>query len=136
MAAARRHEELRAWQLCMDLADVIHEITEAGPCSKNPEFLEQIRNAAEAAAPLIAEGFIRFTPDEFVRYLRMARGEIAEVQSELESAKRKKYFSTDQQHRAESVARHAMVVTSKLLKSKLPLLKKRKGTPKKRTSGR
>jgi four helix bundle protein len=87
--AARRFEELRAWQLSMELSDLIYEITEDGPCVKDFEFRGQIREAAEAAAPLIAEGFIRFTPDEFVRYLRMARGEIAEVQSKLKSGKRK-----------------------------------------------
>jgi four helix bundle protein len=110
----------------MDLSDVIYEITEEGPCLKDHEFRDQIREAAEASAPLIAEGFIRFTPGEFVRYLRMARGEIAEVQSKLKSAKRKKYFRPHQQTRAESAADHAMGVTTRLLKSKLPLLKKKK----------
>jgi four helix bundle protein len=62
----------------MDLSDVIYEITEGGPCSRDFEFRDQIRSAAEASAPLIAEGFLRFTPDEFVRYLRMARGEIGQ----------------------------------------------------------
>ena len=110
----------------MELSDVIYEITEDGPCVKDYEFRSQIREAAEAAAPLIAEGFIRFTPNEFVRYLRMARGEIAEVQSKLKSGKRKEYFRPDKQERAESAARHAMGVTTRLLKSKLPLLKKKR----------
>ena len=52
-------------------------MTESGKCLDDPEFCDQIRRASQNAAPLIAEGFIRFTPDEFVRYLRMARGELA-----------------------------------------------------------
>ena len=110
----------------MELSDVIYEISKDGPCLKDLEFRTQIREAAEASAPLIAEGFIRFTPAEFVRYLRMARGEIAEVQSKLKSAKRKRYFLPDQQTRAESAADHAMGVTTRLLKSKLPQLKKKR----------
>lgn len=106
---------------------MIYELTEEGPCLSDAEFRDQIRNAAEASAPLIAEGFIRFTPDEFVRYLRMARGEIAEVQSKLESARRKRYFTPDQQTRAESIAGRAMGVTTRLLKSKLSAIKRKPG---------
>jgi four helix bundle protein len=91
--AARRFEKLRAWQLSMELSDLIYEITEDGPCVKDFEFRSQFREAAEAAAPLIAEGFIRFTPDEFVRYLRMARGEIAEVRANSNRANVKNTFA-------------------------------------------
>jgi hypothetical protein len=58
--------------------------------------------------------------------LRMACGEIAEVQSKLDSAKTKGYFTADQQSRAEAIAQHAMAVTTLLLKSKLPLVEKPK----------
>ena len=105
---------------------MIGEITEAGPCLRDSDFRDQIRRVADASAPLIAEGFVRFTPDEFVRYLRMARGEIAEVQSKLETARRRAYFPPEQQARAVAIAGYAMAVTTLLLKSKLPLLKKRR----------
>ncbi len=113
MTTARRPEELYAWQLCRELSDVVYEITEAGPCLKDPNSATRYGAAAEASAPLIAEGFLRFTPGEFVRYLRMARGEIAEVQSKLDSARTKGYFSADQQTRAEAIAQHAMAVTTR-----------------------
>ena len=124
MTAARRPEDPFAWRLCRQLSDVVYDITEGGPCLKDLEFRDQIRAAAEASAPLIAEGFARFKPGAFVNYLRMACGEIAEVQSKLDSAKTKKYFSADQQTRAEAIAQHAMAVTTLLLKSKLPLVEK------------
>ena len=128
MATARVFQDLIAWQLAMELCDVIFEITETGPAASDADFQDQIRRAAKAAPPLIAEGFLRYTPDEFVRYLRMARGELGEVQSRLEFAKRRKYFSEEQQSRACSLARRAMAATSKLLKSKLPLLKRKKAS--------
>jgi len=119
MAGARRFQELVAWQRCRELSDVIFEITATGPVSRNVGFQEQIRDAAQGAAPLIAEGFVRFLPGDFARYLRMARAEIAEVQSDLDEARTKKYFSDEQQTRASTVARRAMYLTTRLLVSKL-----------------
>src|SRR6059036_626384 len=72
MATARVFQDLIAWQLAMELCDVIFEMTGTGAAARDTDFQDQIRRAAKAAPPLIAEGFIRYTPDEFVRYLRMA----------------------------------------------------------------
>lgn len=105
-------------------------MTESGKCLDDPEFCDQIRGAAQNAAPLIAEGFIRFTPDEFVRYLRMARGELAEVQSRLRHARTREFFTDDQWNAMATLARRAMGTTTNLLKSKLPLLNPRR--PKRR----
>jgi four helix bundle protein len=119
MAGVRRHQDLIAWQRCMELADVVFEITESGF-----KFRDQIRDAAQSAAPLIAEGFVRFLPGDFVRYLRMARAEVAEVQSDLDTGRRRNYFSEEQLTRACTVARRAMFLTTRLLQSKLSELEK------------
>jgi four helix bundle protein len=39
---------------------------------------------------------LRFTPEEFVRYLRMARAELGELQTHLEVATRQGLLSEDQ----------------------------------------
>jgi hypothetical protein len=39
----------------MEMSDVIRRVTETGPVTKDPEFCDQIRTAADKAAPLIAE---------------------------------------------------------------------------------
>ena len=103
----------------MELCEVIFAITATGPASADAEFRDQIRNAAKHAPSLIAEGFARFTTAEFVRYLRMARGELGEVQSDLQLGRTAKYFSPDDADRAELIARRAMGTTTNLLKSKL-----------------
>jgi four helix bundle protein len=126
MSVARRFQELDAWQLCSALSDLVFRLTETGKCRKDPEFCDQIRRAASKAPPLIAEGFLRFTPSEFVRYLRMARGELGEVQNRLLHAETLRYFPDDEIRDAKSLAGRAMAVTTALLKSKLPLLKKRR----------
>ena len=123
MVTAHRFQELDAWQLAFSLAKRIDELTSSGKCITDQEFCEQIRRAASKAPPLIAEGFIRFTPDEMVRYLRMARGELGEVQSRLLHAQTRRYFDVDQWNGVKILADRAMAATTALLKSKLPLLK-------------
>ena len=119
MAGFKRFEEIVAWQLCVELGTVISEITASGLVSKDFKFRDQIRRAADASAPLIAEGFKRFTTAEFVRYLRMARGELGEVQTKLIAGAKKKYFVGQQLLRTQTLANRAMGTTTNLLKAKL-----------------
>ena len=119
MSGAKSVEDLIAWQRCRQLSQVIFEITANGPVARDRRFQEQIRNAAQSAAPLIAEGFVRYSPADFARYLRMARAEIAEVQSDLLDASDRRYFSEEQQNLATTIARRAMYLTTRLLESKL-----------------
>jgi four helix bundle protein len=119
MAGVRRFEDLIAWQLAMELAAMIHQISETGPSTRDAEFRGQLRASAKKAPALIADGFLRFTRLEFVRYLRMARAEIGEVQNHLEFARRRRLFSASQLDQATVLAKRAMVATSRLLKSKL-----------------
>jgi len=104
----------------MEMVDVIYEITERGPVMKDPDLRSQLRRAASKTAPQIAEGFLRYTAPEFVRFLRMARSSVGEVQNHLEMGRRRHYFSEDQLSRATLIAKRAMVAVSRLLKSKLP----------------
>ena len=118
MTTAHRFEDLAAWRFCREMEDVIFEITETGKACRDHDFRSHIRDAAAKSAPLIAEGFIRFKPRQFAYYLRMARGEIAEVQSRLD-AKGRKYFTPDQFARATAITNRAMGTTTNLLKAKL-----------------
>ena len=120
MAGARTFEDLVAWQLASQLCDIIFDITLSGQAARDFEFRDQIRNAAKKAPALITEGFLRWTPGEFVRYLRMARGELGEVQNHLSFARRRRYCPAEDLARADLMARRAMAATTRLLKSKLP----------------
>src|SRR5688500_513663 len=108
MSGVKRFQDLVAWKLCAELATVIFEMTENGAVTKDFGFRAQIRAAADAAAPMIAEGFGRYTAPEFIRYLRMARGELAEVQSHLIVGGMRRYFSPSDLQRAQTLADRAM----------------------------
>jgi four helix bundle protein len=133
MTAVRRFQDLAAWQRCQELAELIFDLTEHGPVSRDFSFRDQIREAADAAAPLIAEGFLRFTTSEFIRYLRMARGELGEVQTDLEKGHARKYFTDEDFTRARTLANRAMGTTTNLLKSKLKQLEAERSTTRRRT---
>ncbi|HET7218488.1 MAG TPA: four helix bundle protein, partial [Vicinamibacterales bacterium] len=87
---AKRFEDLAAWRFCVELCERVAELTES---ADDQEFRRQILDAAESAPALIAEGFARFTHGEMIRYLRMARGELAEVQNDIYRGRRRKLFS-------------------------------------------
>jgi four helix bundle protein len=112
----RRFQDLVAWQRCAELSVAVSELTGG---LANETLRDQLRDAADSAPALIAEGFKRFTTREFVRYLRMARGELGEVQRDLETSNRKRYFAPDQLEPVVVLARRAIGTTTNLLKSKL-----------------
>ena len=119
MDGVRRFEDLAAWRLCAQLATAVFHLTESGPVSGDFPFRDQIRAAADAAAPLIAEGFKRFTPRDLAHYLRLAYGELAEVQTRLPEGAARNYFSGDSLAPAETLARRAIRTTTNLLSAKL-----------------
>jgi four helix bundle protein len=97
MAGVGRHEDLVAWQLCVELDALIFEATSTGPGARDFEWRDQIRGSAGSAAPNIAEGFGRFGPREFVRYLRIALGSLEETSTHLILARGRGYL-TDPAH--------------------------------------
>ena len=112
----RRFEDLAAWRVCVELCERIADVTAS---AEDHEFRRQILDAAESAPALIAEGFARFTHGEMIRYLRMARGELAEVQNDISRGRRHKIFSAAAAEDLATLARRAMGTTTNLLKAKL-----------------
>jgi four helix bundle protein len=80
---ARHFTELEAWQLAAQLSDRVVALSATPALKADLEFRDQMRNAAESAPRLIAEGFGRWSHRDFARYLVMARSELMELQSDL-----------------------------------------------------
>ena len=116
---ARNITELIAWQLANMQCAAVLELIKAGPCRQDARFCEQIRDACSAVAPLIAEGFARFTAPEFAKYLRYAKGEIAETQTHLRTAEQKRYFTEEQLSPVWRISKRTMKATCRLLNAKL-----------------
>ena len=89
-----RFEDVKAWQEARALMRIIYDATKS---SKNFDgdyrFREQIQGAAVSIMSNIAEGFSRRTTKEFVQFLFIAKGSVAEVQSQLYVALDQSYIS-------------------------------------------
>jgi four helix bundle protein len=72
--------DLVVWQLADELRREIVAFTEHGPASRDFKYRDQIRDAIASVCRNTSEGFDRFRPAEFARFLEFARGSLGEVQ--------------------------------------------------------
>jgi four helix bundle protein len=77
------HNSLIVWQKAVAFAVLIHQATGRYPPSENFGLIAQLRRAAVSVASNIAEGSARRTTREFMHFLHVARGSLAEVQTQL-----------------------------------------------------
>jgi four helix bundle protein len=112
-----RFEDLYAWQLAVQLREGVIAVCENPRVARDFKFCDAFREAARSAPNLIAEGFGRYGPREFRRYLTMARAELLEVQNDLLDLKSRRWISDDEVERLRDLADHAARVTARLRSS-------------------
>jgi four helix bundle protein len=79
----RAHHNLRAWQISRRLVGEIYKITDRFPSHEQFALTAQLRRAAISIPSNIAEGAARNSSREFHRFLGIARGSLAEVETQL-----------------------------------------------------
>lgn len=87
----RSHEDLEVWKLAIDLADSVYEYCKTLPPDERFGLVSQLQRAAVSVAANIAEGSARESTKEFLRHLSIAQGSLAEVQTLLVIARRRKF---------------------------------------------
>ncbi len=75
--------DLRIWQKGMELVPEIYRLTGRLPKQEDYGLTSQLRRAALSVPTNIAEGHGRQHTGEFVQYLSIARGSLAELQTLL-----------------------------------------------------
>ena len=81
--STQHYGQLLVWQKAMDLAVYCYEITKPFPIEERYGLTSQIRRAAVSIPSNIAEGHARFHTKEFLNHLSIARGSLAELETEL-----------------------------------------------------
>src|SRR5882724_917493 len=93
------HRDLKVWQLGMDVAEQVYDLTKAFPDCERFGLISQLRRAAVSVPANIAEGNARSSTKEYLRYLSIAVGSLAEVETFLELALRLAYGDPNSIHR-------------------------------------
>jgi len=79
-----RFEDIEAWQEARILVNIIYGAIESNKgFTADYRFRDQIRSAAVSVMSNIAEGFSRRSTKEFIQFLFVGKGSVAEVQSQL-----------------------------------------------------
>ena len=79
----RSYQELRVWQLGMKIARDVYPLSQAFPRHEIYGLTAQMRRAAVSIAANIAEGHARESTKEYVRYVSIALGSLAELETLL-----------------------------------------------------
>jgi four helix bundle protein len=91
----RPHERLDAWRDAMDLVATVYAFSNTLPDCERFGLIAQIRRAAVSVPSNIAEGAARRSSQEYLRFLSIARGSLAELDTQLQIAVRLGYPKPD-----------------------------------------
>ena len=114
----RDFRDLVAWQLSYELKCEVFAFTANPPASKDFKYRDQIRDSSASAPRNTAEGFGRYRPAEFARFLEFARGSLVETQNHLIDGRDRGYLGAALYSRLFNLARGAHKATTNLLLSK------------------
>ncbi|OGC93742.1 MAG: hypothetical protein A2W25_06400 [candidate division Zixibacteria bacterium RBG_16_53_22] len=77
------YQDLKVWQKAMILTKEAYGITKCFPKDETYGLTSQIRRAAVSIPSNIAEGWGRKSRGDFIRFLTMARGSAAELETQI-----------------------------------------------------
>lgn len=77
------YQDLKVWQLGIELALSVYKLSSEFPKSEQYGLTSQLRRAAVSIPSNIAEGHARKTQPELQRYLSIAKGSLAELETQL-----------------------------------------------------
>ena len=89
------HKKLKVWQLGMEIVMDVYKLTESFPEREKYGLTSQMRRCAVSIPSNIAEGAARNTKKEFVNFLHIAQGSLAELETQLEISLRLKLIGKD-----------------------------------------
>jgi four helix bundle protein len=90
------YTKLDVWTKSMDLVVTLYDITKSFPKEAVYALTSQIRRAVTSIPANIAEGRSKRSTREFMRYINMATGSTAELDTHIRIAERLHYLSPEQ----------------------------------------
>ncbi|HEU4628263.1 MAG TPA: four helix bundle protein [Gemmatimonadaceae bacterium] len=116
----RSAEDLIVWRHAMELVGSVYEIAARLPSCERQGLAEQMRRAATSIPANIAEGHARGHGKDFLRFLLIARGSLAEVRTHLAITTRVGYTTRAELERSLSLADETSRMLTAMLRSLQP----------------
>src|SRR5437870_10265414 len=101
-------KDLVCWQLSYQLKREVFAFTANGPASRDFKYCDQIRDSSSSAPRNIAEGFGRYRPAEFARFLEFARASLSKTMNHLIDGHDSGYLPASEFFRLSNLARAAL----------------------------
>ena len=105
---SRSYKDLIVWQKAILLVKEIYALTEHFPSSENFGLTSQMQRSVVSIASNIAEGSKRSTRKDFRKYVHIAYGSGAELETQIEIAKQLPFATSLDFHVAESLLNEVM----------------------------
>jgi four helix bundle protein len=115
------YRDLEVWKNGVKLAKDIYRLTETFPNHELYALTSQLRRASVSVSSNIAEGFVRNSTKDFVRFLYISLGSLAEIETQLEIAKQLNYTENSKTEALENF----IEIQTKQLRSFINALKRR-----------
>lgn len=92
----KNYKDLIVWQKSIELVCEIYNITKMLPKEELYGLCDQMRRASVSIPSNIAEGHARNYDNEFVKFLKVAQGSLAELETQLFICTRLDFLTNDQ----------------------------------------
>lgn len=116
-APIRSHRDLIAWQRAYELGLEIYAATSAFPDIERFGLTTQLRRCAVSIASNIAEGYGRGSTQDYLRFLRVARGSMCELDTQLQFASDLGFLQPEEGERLASLILTAEKVLAGLIRA-------------------
>jgi four helix bundle protein len=81
--AISTYRDLMAWRHAFDLGMLMYRLTETFPDLERFGLTSQLRRGAVSVSSNVAEGYGRGSRDDYIRFLKIARGALYELDTQL-----------------------------------------------------
>ena len=111
----RRFSDLRAWQACVAYKRAVYRLCEHQPIAGDWKRRGQLEDSVWGPPGHIAEGFGRFSPLDFARFVVMARASLLESQNHLMDFVDRGYITEERRLELNLLAESALAEATGLL---------------------
>jgi four helix bundle protein len=114
------YRDLIVWQRAIELVVVVYELTEKFPKEEIYGLTSQMRRSAISIPSNIAEGRFRGTKKDYTQFLRIAYSSGAELETQIEIAKRIEKMSHLDYAKADSFLNEVMRMLNAMIRNLNP----------------